>query len=145
MYQVRKKKRAWPWLMLLFLCAFAVGLGIGYGSIKMNRQRNLNSVVQEAPAHPSPSVTPEPNLAAAVTTMVPAESVQPGVAVTYFVQEEAGEVCVFSVNSAGERRFSHKLPIALNDLRPEDRALFKQGISVSTRQELLELTEDFSS
>ena len=138
MYQVRKKKRAWPWLVLLFLCAFAVGLGIGYGSIKMNRQRSLNSVKpQGETARPAPSATTEPNLAAAVTTMMPAESVHPGEAVTYFVQEEAGEVCVFSVNSAGERRFSHKLAIALNDLRPEDRALFKQGVSVSTRQELL--------
>ncbi|MBE7021819.1 MAG: hypothetical protein E7414_01205 [Ruminococcaceae bacterium] len=147
MYQVQKKKRRWPLFILLFLCAFAVGMGIGYGGIKMNRERSLNNEPPR-PAQTSsaqPGATEPPELAAALTTVLPAETPVPLVSEHYFVKEEAGEVCVFSVDEIGEKRFSHKLPIALKDLREEDRRLFREGIYLDSKQALLELTEDFSS
>jgi len=146
MYRVQKKRRGFLFFIVLFLSAFAIGLGIGYGVIKMNTQR-LVQVPKQPPTIQRQSTateTRQPDVAVALTTTVPVTSPTPGHQ-SYFVAETAGDVCVFTVDETGEKRFSHKLPIILNDLRPEDKKLFAEGFYLENKQALLELTEDFSS
>ncbi len=146
MYRVQKKRKGFLFFIALFLCAFAIGLGIGYGVIKMNTQR-IVQVPEEEPMTQRQLTTDEtspPDVAVALTTTVPAAEPTPGLQ-SYFVAETAGDVCVFTVDENGEKRFSHKLPIILNDLRPEDKRLFEEGFYLENKQALLEMTEDFSS
>ncbi len=145
MYRVQRKKRGWLFYTLLFLAAFAIGLGIGYGVIRMQAARQeefFMSIEAQNSAQP-PKREDEPNLAAAITTMVPKPTEEPQTG--YFVTEKDGEICVFLVEADGSKRFSHKLPIVLKDLRAEDQKLFREGIYLESKRELLELTEDFSS
>ncbi|MBE7010112.1 MAG: hypothetical protein E7418_01315 [Ruminococcaceae bacterium] len=143
MYRVQRKKSRWFLYSLLFLGAFAVGLGIGFGVIKMQTARQteiIQSIEQES--YPLQEEIIE-DVPAAVTTLVPLPTQPPQT--EYFVAEQAGDICVFTVEADGEKRFSYKLPIAVKDLRPEDYRMFCEGIFVKSKQELLELTEDFSS
>lgn len=145
MYRVQRKRRSWIFYTLLFLAAFAIGLGIGYGVIRLQAARQeefFNSIKAQQTAKP-PQREDEPNLAAAVTTTVPQATETPQTG--YFVMEKEGDICVFLLEADGSKRFSHKLPIVVKDLRPEDQKLFQEGIFLESKRELLELTEDFSS
>ncbi len=149
MYQVqRKRKRRGLYFLILFLCAFAIGMGIGYGGVKMNLwQQETEAVPEQSPQDLQPlqtKETPAPDKPASVNLVTEAEPLDNPES-SYFVVEEAGRVCVFTVDETGQMRFSHNLSIELDDLRPEDRQLFATGIRIETKQELLALMEDFGS
>jgi len=145
MYRVQRKRKGWLFYTLLFLAAFAIGLGIGYGVIRMQaaRQEEFFKSLEAQNAMQPQKREDEPNLAAAVTTVVPKATEAPQTG--YFVTEKDGDICVFVVETDGSKRFSHKLPIVVKDLREEDQKLFREGIFLESKRELLELTEDFSS
>lgn len=147
MYRVQKKRRGGLFFSLLFLCAFVIGLGIGYGGIKMNLWKNgadaMPGRTQTEPPLYADRETPEPNRAASLSTVVPAETEPPRQ--MYFVAAQDGVVCVFTIDENGDKRFSHKIPIELGALRQEDQNLFKEGIYLYSKQEMLELMEDFGS
>ncbi|MGN1059507.1 MAG: BofC C-terminal domain-containing protein [Clostridia bacterium] len=147
MYRVQKKKRGGLFFLVLFLCAFAVGLGIGYGGIKMNLWRQeAEAVPDSVPSVPSAAPgaeTAAPGRPASLSVVVPEETAPPQP--QYFVISKDGAVCVFTLDEKGEQRFSHKLSIELEALRKSDQKLFEEGIYLYSKQELLELTEDFAS
>lgn len=141
MYRVQKKKSGW-FYVTLFLCAFAVGLGIGYAGIQMKlRDEKMISPKTPVIQEEEKPTSDEPNRAVSV---VPAEE-EVAEKITYFIQERSGKVCVFTVDSSGTKRFSHNLAITLDALREEDRALFREGIKISSKAELSSLVEDFGS
>lgn len=154
MYRVQRRSRGGLWLVLLLVLAFAVGIGIGYVSIRADRQKEQTPQVLTAQDEPIASQnTPEPNRPASALIEVPTQAPSASPEATpqaeddlrYFVAEEGGVVCVFTVDAEGTRRFSHKLSIELDALKEADRALFREGLFVESKQALLELIEDFSS
>ncbi len=146
MYEVkRKRKRGFAYFLILFLCAFSVGLGIGYGSIRLGYMGNHQEEPLEA-TEPEKTLEPDRQAAAQVAeepsvAPSPSPAKMPG----FLVREEAGRVCVFVLDEEDRPRFSHNLSIELDALREEDRKLFKEGIHISSKEELYALMEDFSS
>ena len=146
MYEVkRKRKRGFAYVLILFLCAFSVGLGIGYGSIRLGY---MGADQEEPVATEAPEKTMEPDRQAVaqvaeepVASETPVPAKMPG----FLVKEESGRVCVFVLDEEERPRFSHNLSIELDALREEDRKLFRDGIRISSKEELYALMEDFGS
>ncbi len=143
MYRVQKKRRGFLYIILLFCFAFLIGAGLGYGGVKMGLFRTQTEAVleDENPAR-TREEKEEENKAASLNVVLPQEEENPE---RYFVKEVEGDVCVFRLDEHDEKIFSHKLSVELNSLKEADRALFRAGIEIHSKQELLEFTEDFSS
>lgn len=140
MYQVQRKRKGFVFFTLIFLGAFAVGLGIGYATIKLHTEPRQPQPAEQIEATPTAVPTLRP---ASVNMLVPEET--KAQTAQYFVAEQNGTVSVFTLDENGNKKFSHHLPIQVEALREADRKLFKEGIFLYSKQELLELTEDFSS
>ncbi len=146
MYRVQRKRRGGGWVLLLFVAALCVGIGIGYGAMvsdigqKEEKEPAKMSTADERKT-PERETSPEdlPTQAKLGDAPVKKEIV------SYLVAEEGGDVCVFTIDESGIRRFSHKIPVELSALKEADRKLFQTGIQVSTEADLLSLMEDFSS
>ena len=148
MYQVQKKRKSGWFFVVLFLCAFAVGLGIGYAGVRAKLREKNAELPQEIQLSEKnePMADQEPGQPASAPMAEKQEAeVKNEAEESYFVQEKAGKVCVFRIDSEGVRRFSHYLSIELEALREADKQLFREGIKVSNKEELLSLTEDFGS
>lgn len=145
MYRIQRKRRGFLFYVLIFLGAFAVGLGAGYGSIKVQQSRRSEELnMQEEAVMPYAASDSAADDRPASVVLELSEPTPPPQA-RYFVAESDGTVCVFTLDSEGVQRFSHKLSIVLEALPAVDQKLFEEGIYLYSEQELLELTEDFSS
>ena len=146
MYQVQKKGKSVWFYIFLFVCAFAVGLGIGYTAVRMNfkQQQDEKPGTLTSPVHQKAEENPIPERATAATLVTSEEILEP-TKQTYFIVEQSGRVRVFLVDEEGKQKFSHNLSIELGSLRPEDQKLFREGITVYSKEELSSLVEDFSS
>ena len=112
--------------------------------IKIRKEKENLSLTPEALQVP-PIVSPSPsNRPASVNLVVNEPETKKG-RPQYFVINQKDGVCVFSLDENGQRKFSHKLAIELDALPEVDQKLFNDGITLYSKQELLELTEDFSS
>ncbi|MBR7164231.1 MAG: hypothetical protein IKD21_04605 [Clostridia bacterium] len=147
MYQIQKKRKSGWVFFILFLCAFVVGLGLGFVGRYMNlRQQKSKST----PHQVSEQIQTEgentdiPDRTASVNIIAEAEPT-PTVQQPYYVVAQSDKVCVFFMDENGNWRFSHNLAIELDALREEDKQLFYEGITLSSKQELSSLVEDFSS
>ncbi len=145
MYQVHRKRKSVWFYLLLFVCAFAVGLLVGYVSIRFFKQPQNEEVIPPViMAEAEPSASPHRAASATlITEDLPKEN--PRSEQQYFIIEEDEVVRVYNVDENGSKRFSHNVSIETDSLRPDDKKLFKDGIYVATREELLSLIEDFSS
>ncbi|MBE7036945.1 MAG: hypothetical protein E7403_06605 [Ruminococcaceae bacterium] len=143
MYRIQKKKKGIGFYLILFLSAFVVGLGIGYGTIKMNTGRKENNLNPPEIISPSATAQPPDNQPASLNIILPTEAPDPKP--QYFVIAQEDTVAVFTFDEEGDKRFSYKLAIDVDALPPVDQKLFSEGIYLYSKQELLELTEDFSS
>lgn len=147
MYQVQRRRRGGGWILLLFVAALLVGIGIGYGAmvsdIGQNQEKEPEKMSRETKTEPiqTEKEPPEDLQVQANLDETPAKKD----VVSYLVAEEGGDVCVFTIDEAGIRRFSHKIPVELSALKEADRKLFQTGIQVSTEADLLSLMEDFAS
>ncbi len=142
MYRVQKKRKGLVFYVILFLCAFSVGLGIGYASIRKKAEQNPSETLENI-ANQSSVPMAEPEKKPASLTVV-AEDPTPQTA-QYFVISQDNNVCVFTLDEEKQQHFSHTLNIELEALPAVDRELFAKGIYLYSKQELLELTEDFAS
>ena len=142
MYRVQKKRKGILFYLLLFLCAFSVGLGIGYAVIQKKaadvKERRMESIQSEVSSSAEP---PEGRPALAEMIVEEVTPITPG----YFVVAQGESVCVFLIEANGNKRFSHKLGIELEALPPVDQQLFQEGIYLYSKEELMALTEDFTS
>lgn len=142
MYRVQKKKRrGFLFYLILFVSAFSVGLGIGYATIRINNEKLKHELKQQEELFPS--ATPPANQPASLNITLPEETPEPKP--MYFVVAQNNEVAVFTFDEQGDKRFSYKLAIDLEALPLIDQKLFEEGIPLYSKQELFELTEDFSS
>jgi len=148
MYQVQKRRRSVWFYIFLFAGAFAIGLGIGYTAVRVSFKRQQampeQLVVQPQQTEAEASQTPGQPASVTVTVAEPETAEEPAKQ-SYFVIEQSGRVCAFFIDKEGKRTFSHTLSIELDDLRAEDRKLFREGITVYSKEELSSLVEDFSS
>ncbi len=147
MYQVQKKRKTGWLFFAMFLCAFLVGMGIGLAGkyLKKTPEEEARDVRQPNPIaqeYAEPNEIPDRPASAALSEE-PEQAIVPEK--TYYVVAQAGKVCVFVIDEKGQWRFSHNLSIELDSLREEDKKLFEEGLTVSSREELLSLVEDFSS
>ena len=145
MYQVRRKRKGVWFYLFLFAGAFAIGLLSGYAGIRFFKQPQTKEIVPPAvKTKTEPTASPHraaslPLVTEDATNEIPEPELQ------YFVIEEDEVVRVYTVDGNGSKRFSHNVSIETDSLRPEDKKLFKEGIHVASRDELLSLIEDFSS
>ena len=147
MYQVQRKRRGGGWILFMFVAALAVGIGIGYGAMasdigqKKEQEPARMNAVEEVKA-PKQKENPPEDLQ---TQAKLGETEVKKQIVSYLVAEEDGDVCVFTIDESGIRRFSHKIPVELAGLKDADRKLFQTGIQVSSEADLVSLIEDFAS
>ena len=142
MYRIQKKKRrGFLFYLILFVSAFSVGLGIGYATIRMNANNLQSELTQQEELFPS--ATPPANQPASLNVTLPEETPDPKP--MYFVTAQNGAVAVFTFDEQGDMRFSYKLAIDIESLPLIDQKLIEDGIYLYSKQELFELTEDFSS
>lgn len=147
MYQVQKKRKIGWLFFTMFLCAFLVGMGIGLASKYLKntpeeKTRDISQPVPIAQEYEELQEIPDRPASAALSEE-PEQVVVPEI--TYYVVAQSGKVCVFVIDEKGQWRFSHNLSIELDSLREEDKKLFEEGLTVSSKEELLSLVEDFSS
>ncbi len=144
MYRVQRRKKGILFYVVLFVCAFSVGLGIGYGVIKSKKEKEEPFLKQETLEVPPVASSTPPNHPASLNLVLEEPEATQG-RPQYFVINQKDGVCVFSLDENGKQKFSHKLAIELDSLPEVDQKLFNDGITLYSKQELLELTEDFSS
>ncbi|MBE7049016.1 MAG: hypothetical protein E7393_06630 [Ruminococcaceae bacterium] len=147
MYRVQKKKRGGVFFWVTLLCTAAILTGVGFGGFHITDElKNIQGTPSAMPQTESAMQAGEtisPNFPVSLPMVVSEEREESGL--RYLVIEQSGDVCVFILDEEGERRFSHKLAIETEALREADQNLFKEGIVLQSKQELLELMEDFSS
>lgn len=144
MYRIqKKKKKGFLFYLVLFISAFAVGLGIGYATIKIDAEKQKAELKQQEEILPAAPTSAPADKPASLNLIVPEETPEPEP--MYFVVAQNDSVAVFTFDEQGDKRFSYKLAIDLDDLPLIDQKLFSEGIYLYSKQELFELTEDFSS